>query len=424
MSKLFHTEHGRMFDTVNEELSRWRWVKKVLLLPAAAAGAPADLWMFVRMYDGNRAPLTVSLNGRKLARVEPDKHYATRWVWLRLPVPTGRLKRGRNTFVMHSTNPAMNGWMLGLENAHDRPQSYLSFDRGGTWQNRAMGAHGMLRGEYLVRLRVHSDTLRDPRPPRMIYEDTRHRRVRELRDLLPARIVNTKDPWKQVLALRTWVACQWSHDNKGRCYSPWDPQTVLDWVRRDTCHGKPGRIAFCVHFAIVFNSFAASLGHRSRGVNVTSDFNLPQGHFMSEVWDVEHRRWVLHDPNYDVHYEKAAPLSAFDLADLAHRRCKLHDMVRKGPAFPRGPKYLTDLFRDFVATGKSYWCTGLWSRNNFVSNPPAAPPNHGATSYCETEFVWYTPPGVKPRCGDAVTLAEPFPYRVSTRRYLDAPPPG
>ena len=39
------------------------------------------------------------------------------------------------------------------------PQSFLSLDGGKTWQNRNMGAHEVLRGDYLIRLRSHSDRL-------------------------------------------------------------------------------------------------------------------------------------------------------------------------------------------------------------------------------------------------------------------------
>ena len=416
MSRLFHTERGRMFHSVNEEITRWRWARKVLTLPAAAARSRAQLWLFLLMYDGNRTPLIVSLNGRKLGQVAPRKHFATQWVWCPLPVPAGRLRRGRNELILRSDNPAMNAWVLGIENGHTDPASSLSLDRGARWQNRAMGAHGMLRGEYLIRLRSQTERLADDGPPAMVYENTNHPRVRELRGLLPARIVKQRDPWKQLLGLRTWVATRWSHDNKGRTYSPWDPWTVLDWVRRDTCHGHQGRIAFCVHFAVVFGAFAAALGHRARGVAVTDDFNSMNGHFMCEVWDDSLGAWVLHDPNYDLHYEDPRPLSAFDLADRSHRRRTMNRLVRKGPGTPKGPKYLIDLFRAHFATGTSFRCVGVWSRNDFVSNPAAAPPNHGATSYCETEFVWYDPPGMH--------LAEPFPYRAADRRYFDAAPSG
>ena len=43
-----------------------------------------------------------------------------------------------------------------------------------------------------------------------------------------------------------------------------------------------------------------------------------------------------------------------------------------------------------------------------------APPNHGSIAYCETEIVWYSPPGMD--------LAPMFPHRVAERDYFDRGP--
>jgi hypothetical protein len=70
----------------------------------------------------------------------------------------------------------------------------------------------------------------------------------------------------------------------------------------------------------------------------------------------------------------------------------------------------------FFATGHSYINLGVWANNNYISDPTAAPPNHGSVSYCETDFIWYTP--------DEATRAEVamFPYQVASRRWFERAP--
>jgi hypothetical protein len=123
---------------------------------------------------------------------------------------------------------------------------------------------------------------------------------------------------------------------------------------------------------------------------------------------------VLHDPNMDVHYENGLPQSAVELADLSRKGRTFKDLVRAGKGMPKGPPRLINGFRDHFATGKSFRIVGVWSRNDYVSNPHVAPPSHGTITYCETDFVWYTPGGQP--------LAEMFPYRVTDPAYFSAAP--
>lgn len=413
MSRLFCTEQGRALIANNEEITRWRWARKGLKLPAEAAKARADLWLYLNMYDGNRLPLCIRLNGRALSSLKPEPSLARWWSWHRVAVPAGRLKEGMNEIVLSCDTPAMNGWMLGVENGHRNPRSWLSADQGASWRNEHLGAHGALRGEYLIRIRSHAPGLAERRPPAIMYEDPSHPRVRELLSLLPKRIRSMRDPWRQVLALRTWVAKSWTHDPFGRSYSPWDPWTVLDWAKRGWGHGQEGKVAMCVHFAAVFAPLAAALGHLARCLAITPDFNTGDGHFMAEVWDERLGKWILHDPNYDIHYEDGQPLSAIEIADLSHQGESLEKRVKRGPGIPRKPRRVVGYLRVFL-TGRPFRITGIWARNNYVSDPAAAPPNHGSIAYCETDFVWYSP--------DGMDLAPMFPFRTGSRRYFEKAP--
>ncbi|MDP6505504.1 MAG: transglutaminase domain-containing protein [Planctomycetota bacterium] len=413
MSRLYLSESGRALAHNNEEITRWRWAKKQLGLPKGAVGARADLWLFLYLYKGNRKPLRVELNGKHLADLGHNDTREGGWNWCSVSVPPGRLKAGVNEFILSCDAPAMNAWILGIENGSKSRRSFLSLDRGKNWQKERMGAHGVLQGEYLVRLRSFADGQRGRRLPGITLEDSNHPKVVELLQVLPNRIQNIKDPWKQMRALRTWVAQYWSHDPFGASYTPWDPLTVLDWVRRDICHGRKGGIGFCVHFAVVLAAFAAALGHKARCFAVTTEFGSGEGHFMAEVWDEKLGKWVLHDPNYDMHYEGAAPFSAIEAADFAHNGKSLKKFVVKGKGFPKGPPRVLRGYRLF-AGATPFNNYGVWAHNNYVSNPLSAPPNHGTISYCETDFVWYCPEGMD--------LAPMFPYRTSDRSYFEKPP--
>lgn len=402
MSRLIFTERGRVLLHANEEIARWRWARKLLRVPTKSGRA--DLWLFVRPYPICEHPLKVQVNGKLAGTVRADAKAGSSWQWRRVPVA---VKAGMNEIIVRCDSPAMNAWMLGIENGHANPKSFLSFDRGRTWQNQSMGASGVLRGEYLIRIRMHHD--RDVRPPKIIYENPKHPRVRELRELVPASIRKIVDPWRQVLALRTWVTRAWTYEAFGRSYSPHDPRTVLAWKQANWGHGYENPIAMCVHYGFVFSSLAAALGHDARGVAITQDVNSPHGHFMTEVWDKRLKKWIAHDASYDLHYETDLPMSAIELADQS-RRSELHEFMSRGPGFTSSDPRLLQILDEQLKTGKSFRHVGVWRFNDVISNPPSAPPSHGSVNYCETDFVWYVPAGE-----DGLEM---FPYRTSDRAYF------
>ena len=383
-------------------------------MPAAAAEAGADLWLFLQMYEENRAPLQVLLNGETLGAIDPDAGLAAFPVWQPLAVPAGRLRPGVNRIELRCEAPAMNAWMLGIEDGHRDSKSFLSTDRAESWRNDGMGIRNVMLGEYMIRLRSHSGQLTEPAPPAVTYEDPNHRRVKESLRLVPRSIQEIRDPWKQLLALRTWVAQSWGHRSAGDVYTPWDPWTILDWAKQNRGHGRGDTISMCVHFATLFVSLASALGHRARCVIICERFNEATGHFIAEAWDRRLGQWVLHDPNYDVHYVDGKPLSAVDIADRRHRGESLVKFVISGKGRPTGPPRVTDCFDEYFGTGRSYRCVGIWASNQYVSDPVVAPPNHGSIGYCETDIVWYCPAGMD--------LAPMFPYRVSRREYFEREP--
>ena len=411
MGRLFCSERGRILIGQNEEITRWRWARKVLQLPSAATGAPADLWLYLQMYEGNRRRLRLWMNGRALRPIQPSPAVTNVIGWHRVRVRAAEVQAGQNVIELRCDSPAMNAWVLGLEAGHRSPRSFISTDRGKTWRNDHMGARNMFHGEYAIRLRCHSPRLSEQRLPQIVYEDPACPRAGELRKLIPSRIRSIRDPWRQIMALRAHVAKSWVHDPSGPSYAPWDPWTILDWSQRKWGHGLKGTVTMCVHFAVHFAALATVLGHRARCVIITEDPNTQTGHFVTEVWSDAHGKWVMHDPNYDAHCEDDLPLSAVEIARRSHGGGSLKPCVRFGHGRPLGPRRLVTYFRRLFDTGRSFRCTGIWTANQYISDPTVAPPNHGSIGYCETDVVWFNPPGMD--------LMPMFPYRTGNCAYFE-----
>jgi hypothetical protein len=398
----------------NEEIARWRTPRKILRLPAAAANAPAEVWLCLCEYPGNDRPLEVRINGRRAGSILPQSAQAGAWQWRKVPLRRAMVGAGSNEIILGCDSPAMNAWMLAVEAGHRNPSSALSTDRGRTWSEN-VGVGGRLRGEYLIRARVDDPKLAEQRVPAIVYEDQRRPRVRELRNLVPANIQRIGNPWKQVLALRTWVARAWTYEAFGNNYAPWDPWTVLAWKRADWGHGHPRPIAMCVHYGMVMSALATALGHPARGLAITEDINGPNGHFMCEIWDHARGKWIAHDPKYDLQYEdEHGPMSGIELAERARAGRSSRADIRQGAGFTSDCPRLHKLLDEKLATGQAFNNLAIWRQNNYISDPAAAPPNHGSVIYCETDLVWHQPEG------DA-TVAPMFPYRAGGEYFSEAP---
>jgi len=412
MGRLILTEQGHMPLNGGQPVTCWLWTKKELRAPKPAVNADASLWLYLQNGRDNTHPLIVCCNGVELTRIKAGTSPRDAWFWASVRVPRKCLKAGVNSIILSAKNPAAGGWLVGLDNRAEKAGSYVSFDRGKRWIGAGMGKLANEAGEFLIRLRCHSRGCRENQIRPVTYENVDDHRVRSLRHLIPYPIRRLKSPWKQLCALRAWIAGRWSHNPYGHTYAPWDPWTILDLAEG---RQRNKTIMFCVHFGVVFAAFAASLGHTARCVVTTCNVNGPWGHFMVEVWDEERNKWVLHDPNYDIHYMDREPLSIVQLVDMACRSEKgFERFVRTGPAMPSKPKRLVTFFRRYLLTGKSFRIGGIWLDNNYVSCPAVMPPSHGATAYKETNVLWHCPTDMSP--------VEMFPYRTSNRQIFERQP--
>jgi len=395
MSRLLFNESGRAMPAEAEGISHWRWARKRFSLSAAQARAAAGVWLCLRDEPADSHHLIVQINGRQVAKLSPvnrpEKGIARPgWAWHRVPAE-GAFKRGDNQVQLRSESPGLTGWKLAIENRCGATDSHVSDDAGQTWRNQGMGLHSALMGEYLIRLEL--DDLAPPAQwPKVQFENPRHVKVKALADLLPAAIGRERNPLRQLLRLRTWVASQWQHTPRGVAYAPWDPATVLDWTKQAQSGRTAAPITICVHYGAVFAALATSLGHRARCIATAGDLRNANGHFVTEIWDEAQNQWVLHDPNLDMHFEEAGRrLSAADVCDLSNAGKNLKKITQCGPATARQPKHIEDFIHQEVLPGRPYRHIAVWTRNNYISNPAIAPVNHGPMCYTEVDWAWYSP---------------------------------
>jgi hypothetical protein len=112
----------------------------------------------------------------------------------------------------------------------------------------------------------------------------------------------------QIQRLQDWVNSQWP-DGTPDPYPPWNALTVLDWIRSGKTEG------FCAQYAQVFLQSLAAVGFTARYVEIGSRDN-PYAHYVTEVWSNEFDKWMVIDPDFNLHFERAGvPLSAIEIHD-------------------------------------------------------------------------------------------------------------
>lgn len=211
--------------------------------------------------------------------------------------------------------------------------------------------------------------------------------------------------------LGNWVLRQWTYRNalSGRTYAPWHAPTILEWGRRG--HAPDGQpvIAMCVHFAVVFQQLALTMGIPARLIALCPGLNLPSGHFVSEVWLAEESRWALIDANLGLSFDSGSRknLSLLEIANLPDPRACARFAA---------PDLWSPANAAFAVDPATYRHIGIWARHDFLSRPENAPPGHGMVPYSETDILWIdAPPNVTP-------LA-PFPGGLTPHAAAQPPTP-
>ena len=151
------------------------------------------------------------------------------------------------------------------------------------------------------------------------YGDPHAPRIARLRDEygLDEVVAGCETEFEGFLALKRWVREQWDHGLWYNRPEVDDGLGILEAVSR-------GERFFCGSYARVFVDSATALGWPARRVAVSiEDCEAPRdytmwnvGHAVAEVWSNEHRKWVMMDPDINVHYERdGSPLNALEIRE-------------------------------------------------------------------------------------------------------------
>lgn len=137
-------------------------------------------------------------------------------------------------------------------------------------------------------------------------------------------------------ALKRWVRSRWDHGWSLKFNEVTDALDILHAA-------DEGEHFNCGFYTRVFVECARALGWVARPIGIgVRDIAFPRGHNVGnvghsvpEMWSDQYRKWIIMDPDINVHYERdGVPLSALELHDawLAHE-AEAVTMVQEEPPF-------------------------------------------------------------------------------------------
>ena len=128
-------------------------------------------------------------------------------------------------------------------------------------------------------------------------------------------IASGQTEFDQVLLLREWVHTRWKH-GWSREPGPYNALDILAAV-------EAGHDFNCGYFAVTLMQCLLSLGFVARNLSIckpASEWMAEDegniGHSLVEYWSHQFHKWILLDPDLNVHYERGgAPLSILEIHD-------------------------------------------------------------------------------------------------------------
>ena len=172
----------------------------------------------------------------------------------------------------------------------------------------------------------------------MDYGDPKAPRTAQLREAyrLDAVVSGFDTEFQAQCALKRWVRTRWNH---GWSLSYNKVTDALDILRE----ADRGEQFNCGFYNRVFVECARALGWVARPVSIgVQDNAFPRGHNVGnvghsvpEIWSNQYRKWIILDPDLNVHYQRdGMPLSALELHDawLSHDT-EAVAMIQETPAF-------------------------------------------------------------------------------------------
>ncbi|MGC9316924.1 MAG: transglutaminase-like domain-containing protein [Armatimonadota bacterium] len=188
------------------------------------------------------------------------------------------------------------------------------------------------------------------------YGDPDDERIAQLREefALDDVVAGYGSEFEALLALRRWVRSRWDH---GWSHSFETVEDALDILQE----AQRGEQFTCGFYATVFVACATALGWPARKISIgLADCSFPRdrrvgnvGHSVPEAWSNEHEKWVVLDPDLNVHYERdGVPLSALEIREAWFTgEADAVEMVQDQPAFvvPSGRtvELLNEIFPEY-----------------------------------------------------------------------------
>jgi len=107
-----------------------------------------------------------------------------------------------------------------------------------------------------------------------------------------------------MVALTIWTKKQWIH---GREMDKWlDParrKNAVEILKKAHLGGRFN----CLYYSTVLSTCGIAVGYRARRVCI-------DGHVVSEFWSRERKKWIMLDPDANVHFElQGVPMSSYEL---------------------------------------------------------------------------------------------------------------
>jgi len=232
-----------------------------------------------------------------------------------------------------------------------------------------------------------------------VYEEFRHPKLAELRAKykLDDVVAPGKTEFEKLLLLRNWVSAQWKYRPATDGYPAWDADEILSQKK-----------GFCVQYAIVYMQCCLSLGYNARFVFGYHPGVMDTGHEVAEVWSNQFNRWIMMDPNGNLHHGDTAtdePLGMLEIHDrmvAAYYGDKLMlwanrpTSVRGVPTLTTCRKMQTEADYDDPTTWKKpawpryakWGILRMMPRNNFYAQERPLPKTQGFHWDWSDYWVW------------------------------------
>lgn len=182
-----------------------------------------------------------------------------------------------------------------------------------------------------------------------VFEDFFHPEFKKLKknEGLEKIVGSGKTEFEKILALRNWVHCQWEQSVPSQ-YPPFNANIILEQIRSRKTGG------WCAQYGVVFAQACMSLGIPARYLEISPPYE--GGHFVTEVYSKDYKKWILVDATTNLYYEKnGIPLNVLEL--------------HKAGFHAKNEVYAVTISSKSISSTDYFYLCILWMRNNHLSSP-------------------------------------------------------